>query len=740
VDGEKEELLSEADLQAYLEANLGNMVQILIVSGNLEYKSDAEEQNVSAGLLKVQELSQELEVDSVEEVAKILEEEAAILVAPILKSTTLEKGLRFTWNKLDFSKVGYEGQVIYSLMAADSMETLNTGGGAIIKSFEFMTTGTQPIAYDLMASAGLVKQGEVSYYLIKARYGDLSTYGNKIKATMPKEEKVVEATCQVTGEVEGDGLQISWEKETGDGFQGYKVVASKDNPNPRYPEDGYVEYISNSETTSQMLYASDGFSTDRDYYFSVTYLFQDGGMKYGNSVRLRMPEKEDQKVSEPVTQQTYISTTIKGSQSGPSVNLSWNEIDRSSFDGYKVMYSFTDSNPVYGDGSKYYRFITNPATTSVSLNMSELSGYTAGAKCYLSITALYDGHDVKKAGNVISFTDLGVYVEPSEDYVSTTISGSQSGETINLVWNKISHSNLDGYKVMYSFTDANPVYGDGSKYYQWITDPSKTGVSLNITKLSGYTPGDKCYFSITALYDDHAVKKAGNVISFTAPGAYVEPSGDYVSTTISGSQSDETIDLAWGKIYHNDLDGYKVMYSYTDSEPVYGDGSSYYQWITDSATNSLSLDMTSLSGFAPGERCYFSITALYDGYAVKKAGNVISFEAPEGTADLPEDYMSSTITGSQSGNAIALVWERIDHSQLDGYKVMYSYTDTEPVYGDGSSYYRWITEPSTTGLTLDMSTLGGYAPGETCYFSITALYDGHDVKMPGNVVSFTALE
>jgi hypothetical protein len=620
------------------------------------------------------------------------------------------------------------------------METLNTGGGVIIKSFDFMTTDTQPIAYDLMASTGLVKPGEVRYYLIKARYGDLSTYGNKMQATMPEEEIAQAATRRVDGDILGDGLKISWDKETGDGFQGYKVVASKDNPNPRYPEDGYVEYITNSETTSQMLYPSDGFSTERDYYFSVTYLFQDGGMEYGNSVKLRMPEKEELEVSEPVTQTKYISTTIKGSQSGPSVNLSWNEIDRSSFDGYKVMYSFTDSNPVYGDGSKYYRFITNPATTSVSLNMSELSGYTAGAKCYFSITALYDGHAVKKAGNVISFTAPGIEVDPSGDYVSTTISGSQSGETINLVWNKISHSELDGYKVMYSFTDANPVYGDGSKCYQWITDPAKTGVSLDITKLSGYSPEDKCYFSITALYDDHNVKKAGNVISFTAPDSSSDPAQDYVSTTISGSQSEETINLNWERIDHSDLDGYKVMYSYTDSEPVYGDGSSYYQWITDSSTTSISLDMTSLSDFAPGERCYFSITALYDGHAVKKPGNVISFEAPEGSADPPENYMSSTITGSQSGNAIALVWERIDHSGLDGYKVMYSYTDTEPVYGDGSSYYRWITEASTTGLTLDMSTLGGYVPGDTCYFSITALYDGHDIKMPGNVVSFTALE
>ncbi len=733
--------LSEEELQSYLEDNLGDMVQILVVSGDLDDKDEADKQNVSAGLLKVQEMSQEMEVEGVEEVARILEEEALTLIAPILSCTILDTGLRFTWNEVDFSETGYEGQVTYRLISSASKELLNSGGGVPVETFSFTTGETQPKAYDLMASTGTVSPGEGRYYQIKVSYGDYSAYGNKVQATMPVAQAPAvekQPDYQVNGEFYGDSVKISWEKATREDFQGYKVVASKDNPNPSYPEDGYVKYITDRDVTSQKLYTSDGFAPEREYYFSVTYLYSDGGKEYGSSVKLFIPEKEEPVVVEPVVQATYISTTIRGSQSGSKVSLSWDKIDRSRLDGYKVMYSFTDTNPVYGDGSKYYKWITNPATTSVSLDMSSLYGYKPNTKCYFSITALYDGHDVKKPSNVISFKTADASVEPVGDYVSTKISGSQSENTIYLVWNEIDHSSLDGYKVMYSFTDSNPVYGDGSKYYKWITDSSNTGVSLDITQLSGYSPGAKCYFSITALYNDHAVKKPGNVISFTAPGTATEYVENYVSTTIRGSQSEETINLSWDKINHSALDGYKVMYSYTDSEPVYGDGSSYYQWITNPSTTSVSLNMTKLNGYSPGDQCYFSITALYDGHAVKKPGNVISFVAPDGPSDPPEDYVSTTISGSQTGETINLSWDQIDHSGLDGYKVMYSYTDSEPVYGDGSSYYRWITNPAETNVSLDMTSLGGYESGATCYFSITALYDGHAIKMPGNVISYEA--
>ena len=46
-----------------------------------------------------------------------------------------------------------------------------------------------------------------------------------------------------------------------------------------------------------------------------------------------------------------------------------------------------------------------------------------------------------------------------------------SGDYANLSWNKVSHEDFDGYKVMYSFTDTTPVYGESDCYYaKYITN------------------------------------------------------------------------------------------------------------------------------------------------------------------------------------------------------------------------------------------------------------------------------
>lgn len=212
------------------------------------------------------------------------------------------------------------------------------------------------------------------------------------------------------------------------------------------------------------------------------------------------------------TPDPYISTTISGSLSDKSVTLRWNAIDRDRLDGYKVMYSFTDSTPVYGEsGCTYYAWITDPATVKVIISdVTKLSGYGPGKACWFSITALYDGHSIKKAGNAIKII-MPDY--PVAEYKSSTISGSLSGGTVNLSWTPVGSDGFKYYKVMYSFCDDTPVYGEADcYYYDVVSDPTDTARAVDITKLNGYLPGtpQTCWFSITAVYE--GVKKPGNAI------------------------------------------------------------------------------------------------------------------------------------------------------------------------------------------------------------------------------------
>lgn len=218
-----------------------------------------------------------------------------------------------------------------------------------------------------------------------------------------------------------------------------------------------------------------------------------------------------------------------------------------------------------------------------------------------------------------------------DPYIATTIKGSISGTAVSLSWNKIDRSKLDGYKVMYSFTDSTPVYSDGHdgcRYYTWITDASTTSIKIpNVTELYGYAPGKTCYFSITALYDGHAIKKPGNAISLVMPSTPVAPLD---KATISGSSDGIFVNLNWTNVSSTGFKYYKVMYSFTDSTPVYADadGCAYLAVISEPTDVSFSVYISELEGYVAGtgQTCYFSITSVYD--AGKSPGNTISIVLP----------------------------------------------------------------------------------------------------------------
>ena len=172
-------------------------------------------------------------------------------------------------------------------------------------------------------------------------------------------------------------------------------------------------------------------------------------------------------------------------------------------------------------------------------------------------------------------------------------------------------------------------------------------------------------------------------------------------------------------------------------EPKYPEDG-YIQYITDPNKTSLVLS-AGMGGLEGGAGYYFSVTWLYQDNR-KIAGNAVFLEVPVKLTPTPEPYLASQISGSITDNIVALNWDKISHSQFEGYKVMYSFSDSEPVYGDGDSnaYAYWITDAADTNRSPDVTKLNGYSSGATVYFSISVLYDSHNVIQPGNVISFTA--
>ncbi|PLX25916.1 hypothetical protein C0580_00965 [Candidatus Parcubacteria bacterium] len=106
-----------------------------------------------------------------------------------------------------------------------------------------------------------------------------------------------------------DGVLLSWKKIDDDRFSGYKIVASKNNSKPAYPNDGYLKYITDDDTTAYLIDNSSAyrngdfgsyFKVDENYYFSITALYS-GYKVAGNVVEATYEGPETNENTKPIT-------------------------------------------------------------------------------------------------------------------------------------------------------------------------------------------------------------------------------------------------------------------------------------------------------------------------------------------------------------------------------------------------------------------------------------------------------
>jgi PKD repeat protein len=104
----------------------------------------------------------------------------------------------------------------------------------------------------------------------------------------------------VTAEVTGDTIVMNWQQIDDADLLGYKVVASATNPNPAYPGDGYIFWITDHTVTTATL-TSENLVPGETYYFSVTAMYEPYQPVPGNAVQLTFPDGEtpDQPVTLP---------------------------------------------------------------------------------------------------------------------------------------------------------------------------------------------------------------------------------------------------------------------------------------------------------------------------------------------------------------------------------------------------------------------------------------------------------
>lgn len=125
--------------------------------------------------------------------------------------------------------------------------------------------------------------------------------------------------------------------------------------------------------------------------------------------------------------------------------------------------------------------------------------------------------------------------------------------------------------------------------------------------------------------------------------------------------------------------------------------------------------------------------------ALLLASPSLSLATDTGSSSCDDSLPTPTVESSVNEDNIVLSWNKIDHYDLAGYKVVISKNDSSPAY-PANGYIAWITDRNITSYTIDNSKaynggdFGNYlSGGEDYYFTITAVYNC-GTKITGNVL------
>ena len=353
-----------------------------------------------------------------------------------------------------------------------------------------------------------------------------------------KSEKVVYATEAaietnssapiLSAVVRDSDIVLEWTQTPSEGFQYYKIVASKYDSTPSYPENGYIKYIdgvSNTRTEIDPYNSINGgdssqLTPSENYYFAITAVYEDG--KYTSNVSyLKVPGEAV--VIDSSSKTPELTATVRDHD----ILLKWTPVNSSNFKYYKVVASRYDSTPAYPENGyiKYFSSasqVTAEIEPNESINSADSSYLQPGEDYYLSITAVYnDGNYTSNVQKVI------VPGEKAEEInVSTrtpVLELAESTEGLKLEWSNVSSENFKYYKIVLSKGNSAPAYPtDG--YLTYISNAStgnyfiSGGSSYNGGDVGGkLVSGQEYYVSITAVYNDGTKYYTSNTLKKVLP-------------------------------------------------------------------------------------------------------------------------------------------------------------------------------------------------------------------------------
>jgi hypothetical protein len=440
-------------------------------------------------------------------------------IKPAVSVTTDNNKLVVKWSKIDSTKLtGY----VVVISAKDSTPTYPDNGYLFYITDKSQTSAVidNSTQYSGSSDFGKLLEKDKKYYIsVTAVYNDKMISGNTVCKTYPGSNISDTYTAPVVyTSVENGNLVVRWNKIASENFKGYRVVISKNDATPQYPDNGYLLNITDKDRTYAVINNSDKYNEGdfgnyltkgEKYYFSVTAVYSDRTVA-GNSVQFQYDG-----INNP---DSYITPVISVAEENGKLVLRWNKIDSQNLVSYRVVASKSDTSPSYPDNGYLYSITDSNRNYAVIDNTTgytegDFNGYfIKGEKYYFNVTAVYKDRNV--TGNTIQFQYNGDN-NPAL-FPAPVVSTAYEAGNLSVKWNKIESPQLVEYRLVISQNNKTPAY-PAQGYYDIHYDVNTTSAAIDMTKpytngdFTALTYGNEYYFSVTAVYKDNKYV-AGNAV------------------------------------------------------------------------------------------------------------------------------------------------------------------------------------------------------------------------------------
>ncbi len=366
---------------------------------------------------------------------------------PALTSITqTSDGLDLVWETTDDSRFA---KYIVVASKNDSMPEAGVNG--------WMTkiTNDQASGYTIDGSLGytigdfISFQSNISYYFvvgIEFECGHTTT-SNVIQAEFPdlSPSELIKPQLEATkGE---KGIILRWSPIDHAALQDVRIVASKIDPNPSYPDNGYVATFNITDSSYIIDNSSSYTSSDVElflnntwYYFSLIAKYEVNGQEYYVSSNVKKILYEGPGGGSTGYYKAPTITTAKSTETG--FEIVWTDLDDIRLEGYAITVS-KDGTPAY-PYSGYAVVLDADATTYTISNGTKYTngnfgGYLSYGTLYnFAVVALYSDRNLMSTS--YSNTYIGALPSNLSDFIDLTVRAD--GSYFVADWTKINDSRI----------------------------------------------------------------------------------------------------------------------------------------------------------------------------------------------------------------------------------------------------------------------------------------------------------